>query len=82
MSSRKPGLAHRLYNGETSFDFVGRRWWWFAASLLLIAAGTFSLLTQGLNYGIDFKGGNSWEVPAPKVSVAQAREALGPLGLG
>ncbi|MDQ6928965.1 MAG: protein translocase subunit SecF, partial [Actinomycetota bacterium] len=50
--------------------------------LLLIALGTFSLLTQGLNYGIDFKGGNSWEVPAPHVSVGQARGALGPIGLG
>jgi preprotein translocase subunit SecF len=81
VSSGKASLRHRLYNGETSFDFVGRRWWWFAASLLLIAAGSLSLLSQGLNYGIDFKGGNSWEVPAPKLSVAQARSALAPLGL-
>ncbi|HUQ62558.1 MAG TPA: protein translocase subunit SecF [Acidimicrobiales bacterium] len=81
MSARKASLWHRLYNGETSFDFVGKRWWWFGASLLLIALGAVSLLTQGLNYGIDFKGGNSWEVPAPRVSVAQARDALRPLGL-
>ena len=44
-------------------------------------AGVVSLLTQGLNYGIEFKGGTSWEVHAPHVSVAKARDALRPLGL-
>jgi preprotein translocase subunit SecF len=74
-------LRHRLYHGETSFDFVGRRWWWFGVSAAVIAIGIISLLTQGLNYGIDFKGGNAWEVKAPGVSVARARDALRPLGL-
>jgi preprotein translocase subunit SecF len=82
VSAPKASLRHRLYHGETAFDFVGKRWWWFAGSLLLILAGTFSLLTQGLNYGIDFKGGNSWEIPAPRISVAQTRDALRPVGLG
>ncbi|MEA2687150.1 MAG: preprotein translocase subunit SecF [Actinomycetota bacterium] len=75
-------LRHRLYHGETSFDFVGRARLWFIASAVVIAAGLISLLTQGLNYGIDFKGGTSWEVKAPGVSVAEARDKLRPLGLG
>ena len=78
----RTGVRHRLYHGETSFDFVGRRWWWFALSGVVILIGVVSLLAQGLNYGIDFKGGNSWEVRAPGVSVARARDALRPLGLG
>jgi len=78
----RPSLRHRLYHGETAFDFVGRRRWWFALSALVIGAGVLSLVTQGLNYGIDFKGGTSWEVPAPGVSVAEARDALRPIGLG
>ena len=85
MSPRHPGrpsLRHRLYHGETAFDFVGRKMWWFVLSAVVIAVGVVSLLTQGLNYGIDFKGGTSWEVPAPDVSVAEARDALRPLGLG
>jgi len=80
--SAKAGLAHRLYNGETSYDFVGRKWWWFAFSGLIILIGVVALLTEGLNYGIDFKGGTSWEVKAPGVSVAKARDAIAPLGLG
>ncbi|MEA2972597.1 MAG: preprotein translocase subunit SecF [Actinomycetota bacterium] len=75
-------LRHRLYHGETSFDFVGRRRAWFIASAVVIAAGMLSLGTQGLNYGIDFKGGTSWEVKAPGVSVAEARDHLREFGMG
>lgn len=80
MSDRQ-SLRHRLYHGETAFDFVGRRRRWFAFSALVILAGVISLVTQGLNYGIDFKGGTSWEVKAPGVGVAEARSALRPVGL-
>jgi preprotein translocase subunit SecF len=75
-------LRYRLYHGETAFNFVGRWKVWFLASALVIGAGLISLLTQGLNYGIDFKGGTSWEVKAPGVSVAEARDKLRPFGLG
>jgi preprotein translocase subunit SecF len=80
--AKKASLAHKLYHGETTIDFVGRRNIWFIVSAVVIAAGLISLVTQGLNYGIDFKGGTSWEVPAPGVSVAQARDAVRPFGLG
>ena len=79
--SEKASLRHRLYHGETAFDFVGRRRRWALLSSVVILAGVISLLTQGLNYGIDFKGGSSWEVKAPGVSVAEARDALRPVGL-
>ena len=78
----KTSLRHRLYHGETAIDFVGRRRIWFVVSTVVIMAGLVSLLTQGLNYGIDFKGGTSWEVTAPGVSVAEARDAVRPFGLG
>ena len=75
-------LWHRLYHGETSYDFVGKKVRWFAISGTVILVGVLSLLLQGLNYGIDFKGGLSWEVDAPHTSVAKVRDALRPLGLG
>jgi preprotein translocase subunit SecF len=72
------GLAHRLYHGETSFDFVGRRWRWFALSGTVIVIGLLSLLFRGLNFGIDFKGGTVWEVPTQTaVSVGHVRDVLG-----
>jgi preprotein translocase subunit SecF len=79
---KKSTLRHRLYHGETSFDFMGRKKIWFAISALIIAAGVVSLLTQGLNLGIDFKGGTSWTVKAPHESVSSLRDKVRPLGLG
>lgn len=81
MSERK-SIWSRLYNGETTIEFVGRRKLWFLISTVVILIGMTSLFTRGLNFGIDFEGGSAWEVPAPGVSVAEARDALRPLGLG
>jgi preprotein translocase subunit SecF len=74
-------LAGRLYHGETAFDFVGRRRRWFALSGLVILVGLLALGVRGLNFGIDFKGGTSWEVPAKGVSVTRAQEAVGATGV-
>jgi len=78
---REHGLASRLYNGETAFDFVGRRRRWFALSGTVILVGLLALGVRGLNFGIDFKGGTSWEVPAHGVSVTTARNAVGGTGV-
>jgi len=82
VNGERHSLWHRLYHGETSFDFV-RRWRrWFLLSGLVAAAGLASLATRGLNLGIDFEGGTSWEVRAPGVSVARARGVMRAEGLG
>jgi preprotein translocase subunit SecF len=70
------GLWSRLYRGETAFDFVGKRWRWFLFSAVIIIVGSLSLGIKGLNFGIEFKGGTSWQVDAPGVSVNQARSAV------
>jgi preprotein translocase subunit SecF len=76
-----PGAFRRLYRGETSFDFIGRRRWWFAISAIIILAGVVSLGTRGLNEGIDFKGGTSWTVPSQTLTVAQATAAAKSAGV-
>ena len=63
MKTRFAGLG-RLYRGETTFDFIGRRMIGFAVSLVIVVAGAGSLLIQGLELGIDFRGGVAWEVPS------------------
>jgi preprotein translocase subunit SecF len=63
------GVLSRLYRGETTFNFVGRRWWGFGVSLLLIVVTMLSLFTRGLNLGIDFEGGVAWEVPAATLTI-------------
>src|ERR1700722_399744 len=71
-----PGPIRRLYRGETSFDFVGRRKWWFLLSAIIIVAGLFSLGFRGLNLGITFKGGTSWTVISTGASQARAVSAV------
>ncbi|MEY3656202.1 MAG: putative protein-export rane protein SecF, partial [Actinomycetota bacterium] len=53
----------RLFRGETTINFYGRRNIGFAASGLLVLVTIGSLFFQGLNLGMDFKGGVAFEVP-------------------
>lgn len=54
----------RVLEGQTAVDFVGRRKIGLIASGVLIVLTIGSLFIQGLNLGIDFTGGVSWDVPA------------------
>jgi len=71
-------LASRLYHGETSYDFVGRRRLWFTISGVFLLVSLGSLFVPGLNFGIDFKGGAVFRVqPERAVTEAQVRDAVG-----
>ncbi|MGH8981885.1 MAG: protein translocase subunit SecF [Acidimicrobiales bacterium] len=80
-SGRRVGPLRRLYRGETSFDFVGRRKLWLTISAIIILAGIVSLGVRGLNLGITFKGGEAWTVSAPGVSQVKALDAVEAAGL-
>jgi preprotein translocase subunit SecF len=68
---------HRLYHGETTYDFVGRRRIGFIISGVLILLSVVSLFTRGLNLGIDFEGGVAWELPASNgMNVSEAKSIL------
>lgn len=73
-------IVGRLYRGEQQFDFpaLWKRALIGSAVLVLVSLG--SLAFRGLNLGIEFEGGTSWEVIAPDTSVAQTRDALAGTG--
>jgi preprotein translocase subunit SecF len=75
------GRIGRLYHGLTTVDFVGRRKVWFTVSIAIIVLGLGSLAIRGFNLGIDFKGGSSWEVLAPKTSITSMTNAVKAAGL-
>lgn len=65
-----------LYRGEHNIDFprLWKRTAIVSATLVLISLLSFA--ARGVNLGIEFEGGTSWEVPASGVSVADVRDAL------
>ena len=75
------GRLSRAYRGQTAFDFVGRRRMAFALSLVMLVLTIGSLGLRGLDLGIDFEGGVSWDVPGAELSIAQAEQVLSESGL-
>jgi preprotein translocase subunit SecF len=73
--SRLGTVAHRLYSGEVSYDFVGkrRRWYTISAVILLLALIGLFAPGRGLNLGIEFKGGSEFTIPNTTATVEQAR---------
>ncbi|PWG18318.1 protein translocase subunit SecD [Salibaculum griseiflavum] len=77
------GKYLRLVKEDTSWDFFSRSKLWLGISSVLVVVAFVSFLLQGLNYGIDFKGGTTIRTDSPQaVSVADYRAALDPLELG
>lgn len=74
-------LRHRLYHGETTFDFIGKKRWGFYLSGALLLITLVSLLVQGLNLGLDFEGGVAWEFPRNGATTAQVNDVLGKFGV-
>ena len=74
-------VAHRLYAGDISYDFIGRRKRWYALSGAVMLISLISLLFIGIKPSIDFKGGD--QITITKYSdVAKAQSVMNNLGLG
>ena len=64
------------------FNLVGKRYLFLIISLVVIIPGTVSLLTKGLNVGIDFIGGTNFEFrPDRNISITGMQNLLKPLNL-
>ena len=82
----------RLYRGESTIDFIGKRKLWFTISGSLVLICLVLLVGKKLNLGIEFEGGVSITAPIAADSPladadvaeveAALREALDPLGAG
>jgi preprotein translocase subunit SecF len=75
------GLGGRLYSGETSFNIIGNRRRWYAVSSFFILLSIGALFIQGLQLGIEFKGGSSYTVNKAGTTVQQGRDAMEPVDL-
>jgi preprotein translocase SecF subunit len=68
----------------TTFPIMQMRRYFVTVSLVAALGAIALLATQGLNFGIDFKGGSLFEIQTKSgnVDVAELRDTLGGLGLG
>lgn len=67
----------QLFKGKLAIDFMGKRYLALIFSSVLVIASVTSLVTRGLNFGIDFTGGTLVEVSYPQaVDLADVRNAL------
>jgi preprotein translocase subunit SecF len=74
-----------LYHERTDFQFMTRKWRWALLSGVVIIAGVLGFaLRGGLNLGIDFEGGTSWDFTAKSghtVSSGAVRDVMRSFGL-
>jgi preprotein translocase subunit SecF len=80
-SAKRESFATRLYRGEVSWDFIGRRRWWYSFSGAVILVGVVSLAIVGLNPSIDFKGGAEFQGPIKGHSISQVKAVVAAAGV-
>ncbi|MFD8527477.1 protein translocase subunit SecF [Streptosporangium canum] len=75
------GIARRLYRGEVNVDFVGRKKLWYGLSAVLLLISVAGLLVNGLNLGVEFKGGSVFSFKAPAADIQQVRTTFNDAGV-
>lgn len=75
----------KLVPDDTNIGFLKWRTWAFALSIMLMAASIGLVVTKGLNFGVDFIGGQMIRATFTQSAVApiaELREEVGSLGYG
>ena len=73
----------KLIAADTKIEFVRYRLMAFVLSALLLIGSVGAFISNGLNFGIDFKGGTLIEISSDiEIDIAQLREQLTGLNIG
>jgi preprotein translocase subunit SecF len=76
-TDQRGGFLRRLYRGETRTDFIGPRKKWYTASGVIILICLVSIILRGFNWGIDFKGGDQFQVPVKSgTTLSEVRSSI------
>jgi preprotein translocase subunit SecF len=67
----------RIFRGQTAIDFYGKRKFGLFLAVAAVVITVGSLFAQGLNLGLDFEGGDAWDIPASETfGVDEATDVL------
>jgi preprotein translocase subunit SecF len=80
--SRLGNIGGRLYRGEVSVDFVGRKKLWYLISGAILVISIAAMLFRGLNYSVEFKGGVVYQFAAPAATTTQVTSTVTAAGGG
>lgn len=59
----KESIAHRLYSGKLSYDFMKNRKMWFTITAAVVLISILVLIFKQLTLGIEFRGGTDFQAP-------------------
>ena len=69
--SRLGDIGGRLYRGEVSFDFIGKKRVFYLISAAVLLISVAAVLVRGLNYSVEFKGGSVFQFKAAGTTVSE-----------
>jgi preprotein translocase subunit SecF len=70
------GLATRLYRGEAGVNIVGRRRMWFTIAGIAVLIAIAGMFIRGFHLGVEFSGGNEFQVPASAGTLLEVEDAF------
>src|SRR5690606_20436855 len=73
-------LAARLYLGEVGINIADWRRRWLAIAGVLVVIAILGILVRGFSFGIEFEGGNAFQVPASVGTLQEVEDAVGAAG--
>jgi preprotein translocase subunit SecF len=73
-------MASRLYRGEAGIDVVGKRKYFYGVALAIVLIAGIAFFVRPFNLSIDFKGGETFTIPASVGTLDEVRSAVGAQG--
>lgn len=83
MKNKAIKFATKLTEGafkNINIDFIGKRKYYYIISGTILVGGIISIAVKGFNFGVDFKGGHTYQVKfANEITTANVRDGLTPV---
>lgn len=73
-------LVARLYLGEAGVNIVDWRRRWFLVAAVVVLVAVIAIVVRGFSFGMEFVGGNAFQVPTSVGTLTEAEQAVADAG--